>query len=179
MTSLWILDSLHDCLCQICDSNFEIFQPNQFAAPAAHIQAFVNGAISRRLPDHAQWVCALNTNEELLLVQQLVDNPSLIKNESLRIINHNFHLALRHSLIVVENNLLIYHGPIPSTGSYAQLIIFPKEFYNVLFAAFHTIPQGPSELIPHLPPFTPALLLAGYALLHQEDVLCMPRMSPC
>jgi hypothetical protein len=68
MTSLWILDSLHDRLCQIRDSNFEILQPNQFAAPAAHIQAFVNGAISTRFPKHAQWVCALNANKELLLV---------------------------------------------------------------------------------------------------------------
>ncbi len=54
MTSLWILDSLHDCLCQIRDLNFEIFQPNQFAAPAAHIQAFINEAISTRLPNHTQ-----------------------------------------------------------------------------------------------------------------------------
>jgi hypothetical protein len=107
MTSLWILDSLHDHLCQTCDLKFEIFQPNQFAAPAAHIQAFVDGAISTWLPDHAQWVCTLNANEELLLVQQLVNNPSLINNKSLHAINHNFHLALQHSHIVVENNLLI------------------------------------------------------------------------
>jgi hypothetical protein len=37
MTSLSILDSLHDRLCQMHNSNFEIFQPNQFATPAAHI----------------------------------------------------------------------------------------------------------------------------------------------
>jgi hypothetical protein len=29
-------------------NQFAIFQPNQFEAPAAHIQAFVNGAISTR-----------------------------------------------------------------------------------------------------------------------------------
>jgi hypothetical protein len=52
MTSLWIIDSLHDRLCQISNSNFEIFQPNQFAAPAAHVQAFVNGAISMSLKMH-------------------------------------------------------------------------------------------------------------------------------
>jgi hypothetical protein len=63
MTSLWILDSLHDRLCKIHDSNFEIFQPNQFAAPAAHIQAFVNGAIGMRLPRHAQWVHTLNADK--------------------------------------------------------------------------------------------------------------------
>jgi hypothetical protein len=68
MTSLWILDSLHDCFCQIYNTNFEIFQLNQFVAPTAHIQAFVNGAISTRLPNHAQWICALSTDKELLLV---------------------------------------------------------------------------------------------------------------
>jgi hypothetical protein len=68
MTSLWILDSLHDCLCHICNTNFEISQPNQFAGYAAHIQAFINGAISTRLPNHTQWVCTLNANKELLLV---------------------------------------------------------------------------------------------------------------
>ncbi len=142
MTSLWILDSLHDHLCQICDSNFEIFQPNQFAAPLAHIQVFVNQAISTRLPDHAQWICALNADKELLLVWHLVNNPLLINKESLRAINHNFHLALQHSFIVVENNLLIYREPISNTGLYAWLTIVPKEFYNLLFVAFHINPAG-------------------------------------
>jgi hypothetical protein len=43
---------------------------------------------------------------------------------------------------VVENNLLIYHELISNTGSYARLTIVPKEFYNVLFVAFHTNPAG-------------------------------------
>jgi hypothetical protein len=46
------------------------------------------------------------------------------------------------SLIVVENDLLIYREPISNTGSYARLTIVPKEFYNVLFVAFHTNPAG-------------------------------------
>jgi hypothetical protein len=94
------------------------------------------------LPEHAQWVCTLNADKELLLVWQLVNNPLLINNESLCAINHNFHLALRYSLIVVENNLLIYPEPISHTGLYARLTIVPKEFYNVLFVAFHTNPPG-------------------------------------
>jgi hypothetical protein len=90
-----------------------------------------------RLPKHAQWVHALNSNKELLLVQQLVDNPLLINNKSLHAINHNFHSALQCSIIVVENNLLIYNEPISNTGSYARLTIVRKEFYNVLFVACH------------------------------------------
>jgi hypothetical protein len=39
LTSAWIFDHIHKCFVAICDSNTEIFLPNQFAAPAAHIQA--------------------------------------------------------------------------------------------------------------------------------------------
>jgi hypothetical protein len=65
-----------------------------------------------------------------------------MNNKSLRAINHNFHLALQRSFIVVESILLIYREPISNTELYAQLTIAPKEFYNVLFAAFHTNPTG-------------------------------------
>jgi hypothetical protein len=44
-TSAWVFDHVLDRLCAIRDSNSEIFEPNQFAASAAHIQAFVNGTV--------------------------------------------------------------------------------------------------------------------------------------
>ncbi len=49
-TSAWLLEQVHLHLSYIRDANSEIFSPNQFAAPAATIQAFVNGAIGFRLP---------------------------------------------------------------------------------------------------------------------------------
>ena len=73
-------------------------------------------------------------------ITRVVDNPLLINNKSLHAISYNFHLALQRSLIVVENDLLIYREPIPHTGSYTRLTIVPKEFYNILFIAFHTNP---------------------------------------
>jgi hypothetical protein len=45
-TSAWLFEQIHAHLTFIRDSNCEIFSPNQFAAPAGTIQAFVNGAIS-------------------------------------------------------------------------------------------------------------------------------------
>jgi hypothetical protein len=51
LTSAWIFDHVNDKLCEIGDSNTKIFSPIQFAAPAAHVQAFVNGTIAMRLPD--------------------------------------------------------------------------------------------------------------------------------
>ncbi len=44
-TSAWLLEQAHSHLLYLPDANSEIFSPNQFAAPAATIQAFVNGAI--------------------------------------------------------------------------------------------------------------------------------------
>ncbi len=52
-TLAWLFEQIHAYLTFIRDLNCEIFSPNQFAAPAATIQAFVNGAIGARLPSHA------------------------------------------------------------------------------------------------------------------------------
>ena len=45
-TSAWIFDQVHAALINLRDANGEIFSPNQWAAPAATIQSFVNGAPS-------------------------------------------------------------------------------------------------------------------------------------
>jgi hypothetical protein len=49
-TLAWLFEQAHSHLSYIRDTNSEIFLPNQFAAPAATIQAFVNGTIGVRLP---------------------------------------------------------------------------------------------------------------------------------
>jgi hypothetical protein len=51
LTSAWIFDHIFERLMAIRDSNTKIFPPNQFAAPAAHIQAFTSGVIATRLPN--------------------------------------------------------------------------------------------------------------------------------
>jgi len=51
LTSAWIFNHILECLMAIWDSNTKIFPPNQFAAPAAHIQAFTSGVIATRLPN--------------------------------------------------------------------------------------------------------------------------------
>jgi hypothetical protein len=50
LTSVLIFDHILDRLLLICNSTMEIFQPNQFAAPAATIQAFLGGAVGTSLP---------------------------------------------------------------------------------------------------------------------------------
>jgi hypothetical protein len=49
-TSAWLFKQVHACLVNLQDANTELFLPNQFAAPAATIQAFVNGAIALGFP---------------------------------------------------------------------------------------------------------------------------------
>ncbi len=50
LTSAWVFDHILDRLLSICDSTTEVFEPNQFAAPAATIQAFLSGAVGISLP---------------------------------------------------------------------------------------------------------------------------------
>jgi hypothetical protein len=64
-TSSHIFDNVLSRLLQIRDSNCEIYPPNQFAAPAACAQAYLNGAVSVRLPHHDQWVAAYSRDEEM------------------------------------------------------------------------------------------------------------------
>ena len=49
-TSAWIFEQIHAYLVFVRDSNCELFSPSKWAAPAANIQSFVNGAIGTRLP---------------------------------------------------------------------------------------------------------------------------------
>ena len=102
----------------IRDANTDIFGPHQYAAPAAHIQSLVSGVIATRIPDRARWIKAIDADAELSKVRDIVKNPSTLKNKSLAEINYNYHAALWKSLIVLEDNILIYHEPLASNGSY-------------------------------------------------------------
>jgi hypothetical protein len=50
ITSSCIFKMIYDQCIQICCSNFEIYQPHWIAAPATHVQLFLNGAVGARLP---------------------------------------------------------------------------------------------------------------------------------
>ncbi len=129
-------------LLSIRNSTLEIFELNQFAAPAATIQAFLGGAVGTTLPSRARWIQAYDSDKDLRLIRNIIANPSLLSNKSLREINYNYHSALRKSLIVLEDGILIYREPIAGDRSYTRLQLIPQEFYNILFAAFHSNPVG-------------------------------------
>jgi hypothetical protein len=142
LTSAWVFDHVLECLILICNSTSEIFEPNQFAAPAATIQAFLSGAVGITLPSCAHWIQAYDSDKDLCLIRKIVLNPSLLSNETLRKINYNYHAGLQKSLILLEDGILIYCEPIAGEQSYTRLQLVPKEFYNILFIAFHSNPVG-------------------------------------
>jgi hypothetical protein len=120
----------------------EIFPPWQYAAPAAHIQAFVNGILGLRLPDRQHWIKAYDSDQELLTICDLLRHPDKVSNADLRDLNYNYHTTLRQGLIVLEDNLLIYCKPIASRMSYTKLILVPEGLRNIIFTAFHANALG-------------------------------------
>jgi hypothetical protein len=143
LTSAWISNHIHEPLVTIRNSNTEIFPPNQYAAPAAHVQAFVSGVVATRIPDHKRWVQAITSDPELSKIRDIVADPSKLTNKALTDINYNYHAALRKSLLVLEDDMLIYHELLAGGhGSYTCLQLVPREFHNILFIAFHTNPIG-------------------------------------
>jgi hypothetical protein len=141
-TSAWLFEQVHSHLVNLRDSNSEVFLPNQFAAPAATIQTLMNGAICTRLPSQECWLEAYHNDVELSAVRNLVLNPSLICNQSLSKVNHNYCRPLRQSLISVKDDMLILKEPIGRMSSYTRLQLVPRELFNVLFVAFHTNVMG-------------------------------------
>ncbi len=71
-----------------------------------------------------------------------MDNPSNLTNKALVGINYNYHAALHWSLIVIEDDVLIYHEPLAVTRSYTRLQLVPREFQIILFMDFHSNPIG-------------------------------------
>ncbi len=137
-TSAWLLEQIHLYLSYLRDANSKIFLPNQFAAPAATIQAFVNGAIGICLPSQERWIQAYSDDTEMSAIRNLVLNPSKINSSTLNAVNHNYCAPLWQSQIVIEDGLLIYHQPMRGGSSYTCLQLVPSEFYNIIFIAFHS-----------------------------------------
>ncbi len=142
LTSVWIFDHIYERLCAIRNSNTENFPPRQYAAPAAHIQAFVYGTIATRLPDWQRWIDAYNSDPDLSRVHDIVSNPATLSKDTLKDIPFNYHSALRQALIVIDDDMLIYRKPIAGGMSYIKLILVPTSLRNILFIAFHSNALG-------------------------------------
>jgi hypothetical protein len=144
LTSARIFDAILNWCIQICQRNFDIFEPNQYAAPAACVQTFLNEAVGVRLPLPNQWATAYLDDAETAAIVQFVENPGTItaKNLDAAKLNVTYRAALRQLQIVLDNGILILQEPIAGSESYACLQLMPSHFRNVIFAAFHSNPLG-------------------------------------
>ena len=143
-TSARIFEVLLDRCIQISSSNFEFFEPNQFAAPAVCIQTLLNGAVGVRLPSPDQWAQAYLDDPETNVIIQFVRNPGTISNRSLEEakLNANYRAALRQSPITIDDGILILREPVVGSKLYARLQLVPSHFLNLVFIAFHSNPLG-------------------------------------
>jgi hypothetical protein len=110
-------------------------------SPSIHqttIQAFVSGATGIWLPSCNPWIKAYLNNQKVSTICNLVINPSKINSNTLNVVNYNCRATLRQSQIVIEDDMLIFNKPIQEGSSYTCLQLFPKEFYNIIFVAFHS-----------------------------------------
>ena len=105
LTSACIFGDIHERCIHIRAQNCELFDPRQYAAPAAFAQTFLNGAVGVRLPSHQDWVDAYTSDPVMSKIITFVQNPGLISNKALEgsKLNANYRSALRHSLISLEN----------------------------------------------------------------------------
>jgi hypothetical protein len=141
-TSVWIFEHVHSHLVYLCNSNSKIFLPKLFAMPAAPNQTLVNGPICTCLPSKERWIQAYANDTKLCTVQDLALNPFTITNQTLSKVNHNYCSPLYHSLISVEEDMLILREPISETSSFTFLQLVPTELINIIFIVFHTNPIG-------------------------------------
>ena len=134
---------MHDRLLSIHDSNLEIFDPSNHAAPAALANVFVNGSIGHRLPDAAAWKKAYDSDEESRQLLRMINNPSLVVNEHLSKVHHTLRMPLRQRLLVLENDMIIYREPLGGgSDSFCKLRYVPSSLRNTIFIAFHANPIG-------------------------------------
>ena len=137
-TSAWLLEQVQSHLLYLRDANSEIFLPNQFAAPAATIQVFVNGMVGVRLPSRERWIQAYSDDTEMSTIRNRILNPSKINSSTLNAVNFNYRAPLWQSQIVIEDGLLIYREPMRGGSSYTCLQLVPAEFYDIILIAFYS-----------------------------------------
>jgi hypothetical protein len=120
------------------------FQPDHFAALAACVQAFLNGAVDICLPTCKSWIKAYSDDAEMLAISSFVLNPGTISQCSLEAahLNPNYCQALQQLHIKLIDGILYYHESIMGSALYAQLKLVPTAFWNIVFIAFHSTPLG-------------------------------------
>jgi hypothetical protein len=107
LTSMHAFEHILEFCLKIWSPNFEIFQPNQCAVPAACVQAFLHGSTGLGLPCPKQWVNAYHDDPKTAAIIKFVQNPGNKGLEDAKL-NANSCTALRQSHLMMEDGLLSY-----------------------------------------------------------------------
>jgi hypothetical protein len=160
ITSAQILEQILERCIHICSCNFDIHKPNQFAAPTACVQSFLNGAIGVRMPFCDVWVKKYGEDPELSAIVRFIQNPGTLSQHSLDAANldPNYCQALRRLCLHHNNGILYYHEPIAGSESYANLQVVPKKLRNIVLSRSTATPWGSPEHLLDLPPISAAIL---------------------
>ncbi len=76
------------------------------------------------------------------MIQDLIVNPSKICKETLKNVHYSYRHPIRQSLIMIEDDMLIFREPIRGSTSYTPLQIVPSGLHDIVFIAFHSNPIG-------------------------------------
>jgi hypothetical protein len=127
INSIWIFEHIYEGCVQICCSNFKIFEPTQFALPAAHIQSILSGVVGMHLPTHDNWVQAYCDKPKLSSILKFDKKLGTISQLNLdkSKLDANYRQALRQSNIMHKNEMLTYCKPIVELESYTHLQLVP------------------------------------------------------
>jgi len=167
---------LDRCL-HIRSRNFEICEPNQYAAPAAYVETYLNGAIGIRMPSRDVWVKPDTEDPELSAVLKFVQNPGTISQQSVEAakLDPNYRQALQQSSIHLDHRILFYHEPIAGSESFAKLQLVPLALHNIVFVAFHSNPLGGHLNVSRT--FHRIRLRFYWPQMYRKNIKIMPIMS--
>jgi hypothetical protein len=96
LTSVHIFDDIHEHCNHIQAQTCKLFDPRQYASPAAFVQTFLNDAVGVRLPSYQDWVDGYTSNPVMSKIIQFIQNPGLTTNKLLEEfrLNANYCLSL-------------------------------------------------------------------------------------
>ena len=95
-TSIWLCGHISDQLCELRDTNCQVFDPSEFAVSAALCQAFVSGAIRARLPNATMRRDAYDQDEEMCHLRKMIISPPNITHANLDKVDFNYRGPLKN-----------------------------------------------------------------------------------
>ena len=119
------MNLVHSTLCAIRDDGLEVLDTSNIAATynasTATVPAFLNGAISTRLPSHRDWAKAYKLDPDCALLLSLARDPSVLTNALLIDVHFVYRQPARNGQIKVVDGILFLHKLFKDDNKYIKL----------------------------------------------------------